>query len=202
MKKLLLPIFLVSLAFTFTQCSKEGPAGPQGPDGAAGPAGPTGATGATGTANVIYSPWFLASTMSWADSSMANYANAKRAIHNAPRVTQAIIDQGIILCYTKGAATGAGPYQLPMISASNYMVNFVPAVGKIVFFVSQIGGSATNSFNLGYSFRYVLIPGGVSAGRMMTGADKTAEINNTLYTESELKAMPYSDMCKLLGIEE
>ncbi len=190
MKSLFFYTCLVSLSLIATSCSKEGSTGPQGEEGPA------------GTANVIYSPWFLSTTMSWADSNMANYSNAKRAIHNAPGVTQAIIDQGIILCYTKGEAAGAGPYQLPLLTANNYLVSFIPAVSKIIFFTSKIGGGATNPFSSNYSFRYVLIPGGVTSGRKITGADKTIEINNTLYTESELKAMPYSDICKLLGVDE
>ena len=47
--------------------------------------------------------------------------------------------------------------------------------------------------------RYIIIPGGVGGGRM---AEKAAQINGQVYTESQLKAMSYAQICSLLRIAQ
>lgn len=207
----LLSLLLVALTFVIVNCTKEGPqgpAGPTGPQGAPGLTGPTGATGPTGpagpqgpagTANVIYSPWFTLG--SWADTALAFNAIASRAIRNAPGITQSILDQGVILSYTNNG----GIYQLPWNFANPFTANqtlqigFVAAVGKLIYYITNTTTGSASGISYLAQLRYVIIPGGVAGGRT---AQHTVEINGQVYTESQLKAMPYSQVCTLLNIPQ
>jgi hypothetical protein len=120
-----------------------GVAGPAGTQGVAGAAGSAGAAGATGTANVIYSAWetltFTGSGTSWT------------ATQNAPRITQDILDKGVVLGYLK---SGTNYFDIPLISGTTSFLKY-QQVGKIIY-LSTVTGSS-------FTFRYVIIPGGVGA---------------------------------------
>src|ERR1044072_373500 len=106
MKNLFLPVILVLGLLQFS-CSKEGPAGPQGAAGPQGPAGAAGSAGPAGSANVIYSTWFLTGSAGW-DTVGANTSRyGAYAIYDkgVADVTQAVIDNGIVLGYMKGDPT-------------------------------------------------------------------------------------------------
>ena len=223
MKKVkLLSFLLIGFSFIFINCTKEGPegpagvAGPQGPTGANGAAGATGATGttgatgATGTANVIYSSW--ANEGTYKDTSMPSVAIptalASRTIITAPSLTRSILDQGIILVYTRNATlTNNLPVALPwLVNVYGNIVElgFRPDVQKIIvyFYLLNLPGvQVSGNLAPGTQFRYVLIPGGVAGGRGIN-AEKIAQIKGHSYTESQLKAMSYTDICKLLAIAQ
>ncbi len=213
----LLSLLLLAVAFITVNCTKEGPegpagaTGPQGPVGAtgttgpAGPAGPTGpagttgATGPAGTANVIYSTWLASNP--WADTTLNGIGCAiyRRA---APGITTAILNTGVVLTYAQLTGTNNSTMQLPFIFnfGTPYQFTFVLYPGQISFLVSNINGTATTgaawaTTNL---FRYIIIPGGVAGGRT---TEKSCAINGRSYTESQLKAMPYSEVCRLLNIQ-
>lgn len=218
----LLSLLAIAITFLAVSCTKEGPEGPtgatgaQGPTGATGPAGPAGPTGPTGpagptgptgpqgpqgpagTANVIYSSW--AAPGSWADTSLSTFGTVSRSIRTAPGVTQAILDQGIVLCYFNAGGSGT-IFQLPWSLAylgNAVQLHFALTVGKVIFYIADLNdGNASGLFVTG-PLRYVIIPGGVAGGRM---AEKSCEINGRVYTESQLKSMPYADVCRLLRIQ-
>ena len=196
-------------------CTKEGPqgpagvAGPQGPTGANGAAGATGATGAAGTANVIYSAW--ANEGSYADTSMPSVAlpaaKASRTLITAPSLTTSILDQGIILVYTRNTLSNNLPVALPFLFSGGsilFEVGFRAALQKIIVFfymVNTPGVQTSGSFGAGTQFRYVLIPGGVAGGRSVN-SEKISQIKGQSYTETQLKGMSYTEVCKLLAIAQ
>ena len=141
-----------------------GPAGPRGATGATGPAGPRGATGPqgpAGTANVIYSGWV--SFQQAERDTLIDGTNLKVNHLPAPRLTQAIIDNGAIQVYMRfGTTVLTLPYTSRAGSRPN-TVSFVPRPGRI--YVTRFTHDGATPY-LGFGpvqFRYVLIPGGVSA---------------------------------------
>jgi len=149
----------------------QGPKGDKGDRGETGPQGPRGATGATGpqgpagTANVIYSNW-MSFSQSQRDT-VIDGTNLKVNHLAAPKLTQSIIDNGLVvvywrylstvvqLPYTSDAGSGTGP-------AKTSTISFVPKPG--VIYITRY--THDNSASIGFGtiqFRYVLIPGAVSA---------------------------------------
>ncbi|MBK6936394.1 MAG: collagen-like protein [Chitinophagaceae bacterium] len=228
----LLSLFALAITFLAVSCTKEGPEGPagatgaQGPTGAAGtngtngatgatgpqgpvgPVGPAGPQGAAGTANVIYSAWVNEGP--WADTVMNSLGNspagnAKRMIVAAPSLSQAVLDQGVVIGYYRWSLSGNNPVTLP----SNFVtgttiveLGYRAALNKLVYFFWIPANSTTPvSFTgLGSAqFRYVIIPGGVAGGRT---AEKAAQIKGQIYTESQLRAMSYAQLCSLLNIQQ
>lgn len=187
-----------------------GPAGPAGPTGPAGPQGPAGAPGApgpAGTANVIYSPWVTTVTGDWVNGFTApNNYNVWRVYNRtAPGVTQNIIDQGVVLAFGKNFIIGAST-PLPGVVQLPYMENFnmqfygfnLSQVGRITFTYDPGDGfERPDNQIIGIAYRYVIIPGGVAGGR---NSEKTVSIKGQTYTESQLKAMSYAQVCTLVGM--
>lgn len=219
----LLSLLLLAFSFIIVNCTKEGPEGPAGATGAQGPAGNTGSTGATGpagstgpagpsgptgpqgpvgTANVIYSAW--ATQTGWHDSTMTDEGLTKIDYRTAPGITAAIISNGVVLAYLAPSAASTYANTLPYIVSSvnpNLIISYKPTVGRIVFYNKEInsanGGLALSST---YVWRYIIIPGGVAGGRG-GNTEKMADIKGQIYTESQLKAMSYSQICSLLDIQ-
>lgn len=204
-----LTILFIAAGSIMISCTKEGPAGPAGPagtSGAAGATGPAGPQGPAGTANVIYSPWIPDVFAQWGDTSMPLYGTfVRRRIIPAPGITQSIIDQGVVLTYGRLSNVGGNnsPVQLPSVfytPTATFQAGTLPVSGKLIFCLSNpITGSIGATFSWGGDIRYVIIPGGVSGGRS-TGSGKAAEINGKIYTESQLREMPYTELCQVLGI--
>lgn len=225
----LLSLLLLAIAFIAVSCTKEGPEGPagatgsQGPTGATGPtgpvgpggptgpAGPTGPQGPAGTANVIYGAWTTEPGNWGADTTMLslNNGNAKRFIVACPGLTQAILDQGVILCYFRGGVTSnnpiALPYNIPLpLAAPNNMetVDYRASLSKITYIFYILNNTSApvpfSNINSGGQFRYILIPGGV-AGR--TFGQRAAQVNGQTYTQSQLERMSYAQVCSLLKIQ-
>jgi len=185
---------IVSFVFILSSCTKEGPEGPQGGNGPQGPAGAPGATGATGTANVIYTSWFATSTLTWADSTHADFGTISRANRAAPGVTAAVVDNGVVLAYYRSTASGVTqlPYTLGTTANLSQYRNIL-RTGTITFFVANLTtGTATGVVPTG-DFRYVIIPGGVAGGRLMSGAAMG-------YSLDQLQWMSYEQVCKLFSI--
>lgn len=162
----------------------QGAQGATGTPGATGPAGVTGATGAkgdkgdkgdpgtngeqgakgdkgdTGTANVIYSGWFAPAVGEWQKLSDINYTYTI----NEQRITQDIVDRGVVLVYSRQGA-GSASYLLPLTlttssSISNYNVGM--SFEKVIInFLELLEPSGKPANNL--QFRYVIIPGGIQA---------------------------------------
>lgn len=201
--KFLMPVLAAAMLLTVS-CTKEGPQGPQGVQGNAGPQGATGAPGPAGTANVIYSNW-LSFQQSQRDT-IVDATNLKVNHLAAQDLTQNIIDRGVILVYwrylstvnqlpyTSDAGAGTGPGKTSTIS-------YIPKPN--VIYITRYTHDNTASIGFGsIQFRYVLIPGGTAASRSAGETEKRVIINNKIYTESQLKALSFSDISVLLRIPE
>lgn len=189
-----------------------GPTGPQGPTGPAGPTGPTGPQGPAGTANVIYSPWTAFTAPNWSATTIDIFGKtARRYTAAASGITATMLSQGTILVYFQGGGS-PGTIRILPYTTFNFTQpvtqilepSFVPGAIQINFwnvennndpgtFTGNPGPPATGNI-----YRYILIPGGVAGGRT---AEKAAEINGRVYTESQLKGMSYSQICSLLKIQ-
>lgn len=110
-----------------------------------------GPQGASGSANVIYSDW----TTPPAGASSTSF------VITAPKLTQDIFDRGQIAVYAR--VDNHGTYEIFQLSegwinsASEYKMGYVARVGSITI------RSDNTTINNSYSFRYVLIPGSISA---------------------------------------
>ncbi len=217
----LLSLLALAITFIAISCTKEGPEGPagatggQGPTGAPGgtgpagpigpngPAGPTGPTGPTGTANVIYSPWTNFVVGNWSALQTIFGIDQRRYPITAPGATQSMIDQGVILVFVRFVGVPNTTYQLPFseaIAGSGGVQHFqyISTVGTITIrFFNSSGTGDPGTFGIPNQHRYILIPGGVAGGR---SAEKAAEINGQVYSESQLKDMSYAQICTLLRI--
>ncbi|HEX4876323.1 MAG TPA: hypothetical protein VFV31_06595 [Chitinophagaceae bacterium] len=199
-----------------------GPAGPQGPIGPAGPQGPTGATGSTGatgpagpqgpqgptgpqgpagTANVIYSSW--ANPGAFRDTTLSGDPFTTAHV-TATSITSTIINQGVVLAYVKNTfGSNDGPFQLPYTQnffGNSITISFLPAVGKFFYTCYNVTNPATRIYPTNREYRWIVIPGGVAGGRSIN-AEKVAAINGKVYTESQLKGMPYQQLCAMLKIQ-
>ncbi len=159
-KKLLRQFFMVFfMASLLVACSKDGndgPVGPQGPQGEQGPAGPQGQDGEEGTANVIYSPWLASGFATPIANDFGSFTM------DAPDLTQALIDTGVVLVYGKDDNNVV--YALPAtlqstFSVESYWFTFTTP-GSIEIVVQEVNGDDLNSIFIDNEFRYVLIPGG------------------------------------------
>lgn len=213
----LLSLLLVAITFVIVNCTKEGPEGPAGATGPQGPsgvgsAGATGATGATGpagptgpvgpqgpagTANVIYSSWFTLT--GWHDSTMTDQGLCKVDYRDAAGITAAIISNGVVLSYAAPSAASTYANALPWLVTTinpNIIVSYRPSVGRMVYYnlaINSVTGGIVPS--AAYVYRYVIIPGGVAGGRGITPG-----IGGTSYTEAQVRAMTYEQVCTLFKI--
>jgi hypothetical protein len=220
-----LSLLLLAISFIVVNCTKEGPQGPAGATGAQGPAGATGATGGTGatgpqgpagatgpqgpagSANVIYSSWTTYAAASWADTTLYGLVY-KRAIQAAPSVTAANIANGVILAYTRPASYGANtisqlPIQLFYTNTTTYeLVQFLTDLNKMIYLFQNVNSGVVSNFApTSDSYRYIVIPGSIGGGRGIS-SEKIVDLNGQTYTETELKAMSYTDICNLLHIPQ
>jgi hypothetical protein len=216
MRKLLLAgTLLIASACFFTACQKGDPgtagaAGAQGPAGPGGPAGPTGPTGPQGNANVktdtfrvVSSQWLWNANYAFATAPNSSLQYFTRYYDRSfASITQDILDKGFVLVYFTPSPFNANqwvnlPYQLASFSSDfNYNVTEETSVGKVRlhFFFSQIDPAATlptlSTYNIAtYKFKVVAVSGSLGGrGRQ--------------YSEAELRAMPYEEVCAVLGIEK
>ncbi len=184
-----LVLLTMSLSLFFISC--EGPEGPAGADGLEGARGATGtqgaqgATGAVGTTNVIYSPWI---TNVWVKVSNTKFVEHEIA---APKITQEILDKGVVLVYFKETATDNFIKILPSAWYINselvFTIDSYLAVGKLGVFHGASkapNGEGIETFRPNSQTRYIVIPGGV-AGRIKYPVD----FNN------------YEEVCSYFGIQ-
>lgn len=215
----LLSLLLLGIAFIAVSCTKEGPEGPAGASGAQGPAGvqgpqgpagPAGPQGPQGTTNVTYSSWYTTVTGDWVATGTPPYWDNYRYNRTAPGVTQAIIDNGIVLAYMKNwlydsDGSGAVPLKSPTTVQLPYVGDVfwgdfwdyaIPAVGTIRFMYKSNAAWGPAALP-GISYRYVIIPGSVAGGRNANGVNTYEG-----FTADQLKAMSYSQVMTLFNIPE
>lgn len=139
--------------------------------------GDDGAKGDTGTANVMFSKWQDV-TFTPAKNSAGDTV-AWTATMNAPKLTQSILDSGVVKVYLN-AGTEADPAVFALPFTDYYALTGIENL-NVYFSVGMINMYATGDAGTGLSsngqkafqFRYVLIPGGVSTGR-----SATVDLNN------------------------
>jgi len=191
-------LLILAIATITFSCSKEGPAGATGPAGQAGltgPSGPTGPPGPAGTANVIYSAWATSPNAirdSTIDQTLYNLTHI-----SAPSLSQAILDNGVIQVYFR--ISTIGPYQLPYTSYAGgrpNVIQFLAKLNRIFLLRNNLDINVeTGHIHLSSAleYRYVLIPGVVSGGRVTSGPASG-------YSRSELMAMSYEQITALFNI--
>ena len=156
----------VILIVGMISCSK----GSTGPAGPAGPAGPD---------SVVYSPWTpLALTYVAKDTLFEQ-------IINAPSITKAILDSGVILSYVNFLEQNGTYHLIPTAGLTGIGIFEDFAVGQIN--IESIKDYST------LPYRYVTIPGSLKTGNSAS-AQKVKG-----YTIEELKAMPYEQVQLILG---
>lgn len=162
MKKLLNWGLLVVALMAMNACEgPQGPVGPAGSNGAQGPAGPQGQQGVPGTANVVYSSWARAGAWSTVDV----YGVVRSFIDiNAPRLTQEVIDRGVVLVYVKLTTDNNQVRQLPVTVFAQFteeLIDFSLIANRIRVWSTPVRPPISPSPN--YEFRYVIIPGAQAA---------------------------------------
>ncbi|HMR92113.1 MAG TPA: hypothetical protein PKC69_07355 [Chitinophagaceae bacterium] len=189
MKRIILPVFIL-FTVLLAGCAKDGK---DGVDGEQGP---------PGTANVIYSAWF-STNGAWVESTGANpyYGEFAYYLRPATAITQAIVDNGAVLCYMKGDPLMEGTaantvFQLPYTVGVGFgftdLYDFAVTPGNIRYLYKS-DDPWEDVADLGtISFRYIIIPGGV-AGRGVTPTYQG-------HTIEELKKMPYEQVAQLFHI--
>ena len=203
-----LSLLFLGIAFIAASCTKEGPegpvgsTGPQGPAGVAGPAGPAGPSG-----GALYSTWVASGAANWVANVPATSGSSEAlAMYRraAAGITQAILDNGVVLCYMKLLAAnqsgiGAGPiYPLPYTYVDDDYedhYDFSATVGFVTFiYKTGTSAAALTATQLGaFNFRYVLIPGTGLTGR--SGQPEYAG-----HTKAELLKMSYEEVSALLNL--
>ncbi|MBN1144326.1 MAG: collagen-like protein [Bacteroidales bacterium] len=178
---------MLALALLIGCEGDEGPAGPKGDKGDQGDQGTQGVQGETGTANVIYSDWITPLEGSWRDTTIMG-SPLKINHLNVPLLTQAILDQGVIICYSK-SPDGKNIMNLPYDINSGAVavtVNFRPFLQRIIFYNAKQDGTGGLAMSDDLSWRYVLIPGGVPATKSTV----------------DLASLSYEEVCEMFDIPE
>lgn len=186
MKKLWAFIILISI---FSCSPEDGKDGMDGINGIDGTNGTDGSQGPAGTANVIYSNWIPASFTGTSASVKYMGINFPAGMPSA----FSIKDTHTILVYFSGYGDG-NVYQLPVLDFRGAQFTFGFGSGSsssdINITAKALSGSLTNiqiDPALGAKFRYVIIPGGVLAGRM---------------EQSNITKMTYEEICDYYTIPE
>ena len=146
--------------------------GPQGEQGPQGPLGPQGVQGEPGTANVIYSEWINFNLNTWT-ASFTFFGQTRREYHiDVTEITAAILSSGTVMVYIRLQGTSGSIQPLPLIgpilsSTKDQILNFRLQTGKIVleFHNSTDRDQDPGRFGTGNQYRYIIIPGGITAGK-------------------------------------
>lgn len=135
--KNLTKILMIAVIAIMASCSKEGPQGPAGTNGT------------DGNANVMYSDWF--DSGDWTLSTSGN----EKYYFDRPetKITQAILDSGVVLVYSKLTGDGSNVRALPTNTGTSTFWNHVLSVGNIRF-TTNLASTPGNT----NKFRYVIIP--------------------------------------------
>jgi hypothetical protein len=175
-------VVLLFTALLFTAC-KKGDTGPQGEKGDKGDTGATGATGTAGkagSANVIYSAWQDV-TFSLVDSFTAVGTIA------APKIVDSIIQKGEVKVYWNiNTASNPSIVSLPyhddgVVFGVSDLANIpLIKVGNIYLYSGyNLSSFTTSGGEKAFQYRYIIIPGGVSARSAVNWNDYT-QVKNYL----------------------
>lgn len=167
-------MFFVLVGMFFAGCVKEGPMGPEGPRGP---------QGRDGNANVFSSQWI--SPQQWNGQTGDWYFDVANSA-----ITEDVVESGVILAYLSIPNDIYPDAVRPMpayVNGANWEY-LIPEYGMIEFTSDALERPGTNN----YYFRFVIIPANLQL--------KSGSINGA--TLDQLRVMPYSEVCKKLGIPE
>ncbi len=174
--KILLTILLFGLLLA--SCS--------GDDGAPGINGVDGADGADGNANIIASGWF---DPTWAvPSTMADFT------HDAPEITQEVLDTGLVMVYSKMYGS-VYPLPISFMGDSNPKeFDFWITLGSV-----RIWFTAESSYtpDATTQFRYVIIPSGTSGSKSISSREGILADLET----AGVDIYDYSSVCQHFGLD-
>ncbi len=188
-------MMVVVLSVFIFSCSdgEDGAIGPAGSQGEQGPAGQDGEDGVNGqdgepgSSDVIYSSWIPSE---FGDS----VPEFKEFLIDVPDLTQEIIDKGTILVYARLIPDGISAdrfFQLPIAFFGNPGESYyyiTGSTGPLKIGVETTDGQDIGTPLLNGDYRYVLIPGGVPAGKSRLIED--------------YKNMSYEEIATLFNIPE
>ena len=192
-----LSILLFVITLIFASCQKgdvgaTGPAGPTGAPGAPGAAGgtgPEGPKGDTGTANVIYSEWLdVEYTVDTVHNGNIIDTLGYFAEIPAPKLNNDILSKGEIKVYVNGG-TSATPNIFPLPYFDIYTLFSIQpsfSLETISLYADVDFSTFTQNNDKFFQYRYILIPGGVTA----------APITNTIDWNN------YKQVKRFLGLED
>lgn len=175
---------LVCITFFISSCGAEGPMGPEGIPGRNGQDGLDGKDGLD--AQVYASPWYTPNV--WQGASKDWYFDVV-----STSISKDIVEAGVIIAYAslKNDLYEAAVRPMPCyINGSNWDY-LIPDYGKIEFTCDNV-----NVPLAGNSFRFVVIPSNYTIQGTLKSKGQKA------LTVTDLKSMPYSDVCKVLNIAE
>jgi hypothetical protein len=113
----------------------------------------------------------------------------------APGVTAAVVDNGVVMSYYRASSTGAATELPTLFGTTANLVQYATLLraGNITYFVANLTtGSASGVVPPG-EFRYVIIPGSVAGGRMISGGAAG-------YSIAQLQRMPYEQVASVLHL--
>lgn len=155
MKKFKTIFTILLFAITTISCSSD--------DGADGVDGVDGAPGPAGTANVIFSGWINAPAGTPETIDGTSGLSTSFAV---PQLTADIMSKGTILVYLS-FGSGTSVYTLPYTSTAGGFANTITAIASLnsikIFRFKHAADGTTVGLPSTLSYRYILIPGGVSA---------------------------------------
>jgi hypothetical protein len=194
---------LCAAALLIAGCSgKDGPTGPQGP---------------AGNANVSYSPWF---TPSRYDTATVFGTMNFSYIQAAPQITQAVMDNGVVLTYGKLSGYDTRIWPATQVGLLPITLTYVQGVTQIdtwsayptpgnlrITFVNNTNLYSWATINTLHSFRYVIIPGGASANIVASSGISanravSANVAGPGYTRAQLQSMSYEEIRRVFNIPE
>jgi hypothetical protein len=148
-----------------------------------GPIGPEGPAGLD--AEVTTSPWYTPTAWTWDNNNSEWFFDVSNAA-----ITSDIVEHGVILAYVS-LPNDVYPNAVRAMPAYALGCNWdylIPDYGQIEFSTDAVAKPGTT----GYQFRFVLIPSNFIL--------KSTKLKSTRI--SDLKTMPYEDVCNLLGIQK
>lgn len=122
-------------------------------------------------------------------------------------ISQGKVDSSVVLAYYNPSAEaesawynipGNGPTNLYVTRGLFFQANPTTYTYR-VFLHNPAGGPYAGSVTF-RKFRIFVIPASTLINGRVANAEARADINNQTYSESELKAMPYQQLCSLLGV--
>jgi len=183
------------IAFTFS-CSEDGAVGPQGTSGQNGADGTNGTDGTDGTdgqdgqdgnANVISSDWFTPSSYTLS----TGFGGIKLLDHDqaAPKITQEIIDNGVVLVYGKLNGYTSSVWPTDQIALLPIILTYSTSPANIDTWLAILSEGNINirftnnnntysSLSTNHSFRYIVIPSSSSSSGRMSDNSLESIANN------------------------